>query len=105
MIRHSPVPAAEPLFAFARRARILLVGREALARSRARLHFVLITGDISDNSRAEILSDFRRYPVVEHYRSEDLERFFGVRGAKVVGFRRSDLSRSLYAALRRYRIN
>ena len=97
--------SVERLFPFVLRARILLVGRETLQRSKSKLHFVLITDDISENSRREILSEFEHYPVVQHYTSEELEEFFGFRGAKVVGFQKSGLAQSLYAELKGYRVN
>ncbi len=100
----SPRPV-ERLFPFVLRSRILLVGRDILARSKSKLHFVLITRDISDTSRAEILSDFTHYPVVQHYTSADLAKFFGVNGAKVVGFQKSGLAQSLYSELKEHRIN
>jgi hypothetical protein len=98
-------PSAERLFPFVLRSRILLVGREALLRSKRHLHSVLITTDLSENSRAEILKVFGHYPVVQHYTAADLERFFGLRGAKVIGFKKSDLAQSVYAELKSYRIN
>lgn len=103
----SPVSSrsVERLFPFVLRARILLVGREILQRSKSKLHFVLITDDISENSRGQILSDFEHYPVVQHYTTKELENFFGIKGAKVIGFQKSGLARSLYAELKGYRIN
>lgn len=95
----------ERLFPFVLRSRNLLVGRERLRRSKRKLHFVLITTDLSENSRTEILSDFAHYPVVQRYTSEDLEKFFKVHGAKVIGFEKSGLAQSLYAGLKAYRIN
>jgi hypothetical protein len=95
----------ERLFPFVLRARLLLVGRAVLRRSRSRLQFILVTTDLTDTSRAEILQDFADYPVVQHFTSEDLERFFKVRGAKVIGFRKSGLARSVYAELKPFRIN
>jgi hypothetical protein len=95
----------ERLFSFALRARILMVGRDTLARSKNRLHFVLITCDISETSRAEILSDFAHYPVVQHYTTEELEQYFRIQGAKVIGFEKSDLAQSIYAGLKKHRIN
>ena len=95
----------ERLFSFVLRSRILMVGRDALARSKSRLHFVLITHDVSETSRAQILSDFAHYPVVQHYTTEDLEKFFGIKGAKVIGFKKSGLAQSLYAELKAHRIN
>ncbi len=97
--------SVERLFPFALRARILLVGRETLRRSKSRLHFVLITRDLSDRSRQEVLSEYEHYPVVQRYTSADLERFFGLRGAKVLGFRKSHLAQSIYRELKGYRLN
>jgi hypothetical protein len=88
-----------------KRSRILLAGRETLARSKSRLHFVLITTDISEASRAEILADFAHYPIVQHYTMEDLQKFFGVKGAKVIGFQKSGLAQSVYAELKEHRLN
>jgi hypothetical protein len=95
----------ERLFPFVMRSRILLVGREMLLRSRSRLHFVLITDDLSEKGRAEVLSDLANYPVVQHYSSAELDGFFGLKGAKVIGFAKSDLAQSVYAELKPYRLN
>ncbi|TAK92863.1 MAG: hypothetical protein EPO07_18955 [Verrucomicrobia bacterium] len=97
--------SVERLFPFVLRTRSLLVGRETLSRSKSKLHFVLITTDISENSRAQILNDFAHYPVVAHYTEADLEKFFGVKGTKVVGFTKSGLAQSIYAELKEHRIN
>ena len=105
MKKQNPARPVEQLFPFVLRSRILIVGRDTLARSKGRLHFVLITHDLSETSRAEILSDFADYPVVQHYSAGDLERFFGIQGAKVIGFKKSDLAQSLYAELKAHRIN
>lgn len=96
---------AENLFGFVMRARILIVGRHVLAREKSHLQFVLITRDISGNSREEILRDFRHYPVIQHYTTAELEAFFGIQGAKVVGFKKSGLAHSLYTSLKEHRIN
>jgi hypothetical protein len=95
----------ERLFPFVLRSRNLLVGQETLQRSKSRLHFVLITRDLSENSRAKVLSDFAHYPVVQHYTSAELEGFFGIKGAKVIGFEKSGLAQSLYAEMKQHRIN
>jgi hypothetical protein len=105
-----PGPAAsagnpERLFPFVLRARKLLIGRETLLRSRSKLQFVLITTDLSENSRQEILRDFSDYPIVRKYTSQELERFFNFRKAKVIGFVKSTLAKSLYAELKECRIN
>jgi hypothetical protein len=95
----------ERLFPFVVRSRILLVGRDTLRRSKSKLHFVLITLDISEQSRAEVLSNFTHYPVVQHYTSAELEQFFGLKGTKVLGFAKSGLAQSVYAELKQHRLN
>ena len=95
----------ERLFPFVLRAGILMIGRDTLGRNKGKLHFVLITEDISEAVRAEILADFKHYPVVQHYGPADLEKFFGVKGAKTLGFRKSGLAQSIYAELKEHRIN
>ena len=105
MTKQVPERPVELLFPFVLRSRILIVGRDTLARSKSSLHFVLITRDISESSRAEILSDFRHYPVIQHYMAKELETFFGILGAKVIGFKKSGLAQSLYAGLKKHRIN
>jgi hypothetical protein len=97
--------SVERLFPFVLRAKILMVGRDTLARKKGKLHFVLITDDISESIRAKILVDFRHYPVVQHYRPADLEKHFGVKGAKTIGFTKSGLAQSIYAELKEHRIN
>jgi hypothetical protein len=97
--------AVERLFPFVLRARNLLVGPQTLRHSKSRLHFVLITRDAADIGRAEVLADFAHYPVVQHYLAADLEKFFGIKGAKVIGFAKSGLAQSIYAELKAYRIN
>ena len=97
--------AVERLFPFVLRARILLVGRETLLRSKSKLHFILITDDLSEQSRKEILSEFAHYPIVQRYTSAELERFFGLQGTKVLGFAKSGLAQSMYAEMKEHRIN
>jgi hypothetical protein len=105
MKKQNPAQPVERLFAFVMRSRILIVGRDTLARSKSRLHFVLITRDLSETSKAEILSDYAHYPVVQHYTPEELEKFFGIKGTKVIGFEKSGLAQSIYAGLKQHRIN
>jgi hypothetical protein len=95
----------ERLFPFVLRSRILIVGRDNLSRSKSKLHFVLITNDLTENSQEDILREFAHYPVVQHFTSADLEQFFGINGAKVIGFQKSGLAQSLYAELKEFRIN
>ena len=95
----------ERLFPFVLKSRILLIGRDRLRHSKSNLHFVLVTTDISDTSREEILTDFNHYPIVQRYTSDELTTFFGIKGAKVVGFAKSGLAQSIYAEMREHRIN
>ncbi len=101
----APIRPVERLFPFVLRARNLIVGRDTLIRSKGKLHFVLITHDLSENSRQEVLKDFMHYPVVQHYTSADLETHFKLKKAKVIGFQKSGLAQSIYAELRQHRIN
>jgi hypothetical protein len=97
--------SAERLFPFAVRARLLLVGRETLAHRKRVLHCVLLSEDISVGSRNQILRDFADYPVLQRYTSAQFEQFFNIRGAKVVGFKKSSLAKSIYAELKEFRLN
>lgn len=100
-----PPKPVQRLFPFVLKAKLLIVGRETLGRSKGKLHFVLITRDISENSREQILKDFAHYPVVQHYTETDLQMHFRLKGAKVVGFAKSGLAQSIYAELKEHRIN
>jgi hypothetical protein len=100
-----PSPPVERLFPLVLRSRLLLVGRETIRRSKSQLHFVLITRDISENSREEMLKTFLHYPVVQHYTAADLEKHFGLKGTKVIGFKKSALAQTIYAELKPNRIN
>lgn len=95
----------ERLLPFALRARILIPGREQLAHSKQRLHFVLITTDISEGSRSAILSKFAAYPVVQHFSSQEIAQHFGLENTKVLGFKKSGLAQSIYAELKEHRLN
>ena len=101
----NPAKPVARLFPFVLKSRILIVGRDALHRSKGKLHFVLLTVDISERSRAEMLSDFSHYPIVQTFTSAELEQFFGIRGAKVIGFAKSSLAQSIYKELKNHRIN
>ena len=100
-----PEKSVERLYPFVLKARALIVGRDVLARSKGRLHFVLITTDISDNSREQILRDFAHYPVVQYYAEADLEKHFRLKSTKLIGFAKSGLAQSIYAELKQHRIN
>jgi len=97
--------SVERLFPFVLKTRGLVAGRDALRANRGKLHFVLITEDIGEGNREEVLRDFTHYPVVQHFLAADLEKFFNVKGAKAVGFLKSGLAQSIYAELKAHRIN
>ena len=101
----APTQSVERLFPFVLKSRALIVGRDTLVRSKGRLHFVLITTDISENGREQILKDFAHYPIVQHYTESELAKYFRINGAKVVGFTKSGLAQSIYAELKAHRIN
>jgi hypothetical protein len=82
MKQQSPARPVERLFSFVLRSRILIVGRNTQARSKSRLHFVLITHNLTDSSGVKILSDFAHYPVVQRYIADELGKFFGIKGNK-----------------------
>ena len=105
MKKQGPAKPVERLFPFVLRSRNLLIGRETLRRNKSRLHFVLITSDLSEESRAEVLSDFAHYPVIQFYTSAELEKFFGLKVTKVIGFKKSGLAQSIYAELKPHRLN
>jgi hypothetical protein len=101
----SPAKPVERLFPFVLKTRGLVVGRDALRANRGKLHFVLITTDIAEIHRDEVLKDFTHYPVVQHFTAADLEKFFNVKGSKAVGFLKSGLAQSIYAELKEHRLN
>ena len=101
-----PAPqSVERLFPFVLKTKALLVGRDTLRANKGKLHFVLITTDIAESSREEVLRYFTHYPVVQHFTGADFEAFFNVKGAKAVGFAKSGLAQSIYAELKAFRIN
>ncbi len=84
---------------FARRARIIEVGRDRLRQVRHQLSFVLVTEDLSENSLDEMLNLFE-CPVYRHLSMSELEDAFGYQGTKILGFRRSSLSNEISSLLK-----
>ena len=93
----------ERLAPFMLRARVVEIGRQRLEQVRKQLAFVLVTDDIAENSRKKALQLFP-CPVFQCFSSNDLERIFGYRGTKMLGFRRSPLSSSVMKELKMYKI-
>lgn len=80
----------EKLAPFMLKSRAVEVGRDRLWQIRNRLAFVLVTEDISENSRDKIVRTFP-CPVYQALTTEDVVRILGFQGTKVLGFRRSPL--------------
>ena len=95
----------ERLFPFVLRSRTHIIGRQRLEKSKHELQWILITTDISENSEQEILRIFKDYPVVKHFTEEELSALLNVNGTKLIGFKKGDLAKSIYAELKQYRIN
>ncbi len=76
---------------FVVRAGLAETGRQRLLQHRNKLAFVLITEDISENSREETLKEFP-CPIYQALTMTDMAEFFHLQGTKVVGFRRNVLS-------------
>ena len=87
-----------PLASFARRAHLFVTGREKLHRGSRGLAFVLITEDISENSRREVLERIA-CPIYQALTAADVEALFGLANAKIVGFRKNGLSDNLAKSL------
>lgn len=90
----------ERLFPFAAKAGILVFGQDALGRHRKRLHFILVTTDLSANSREKITIGFPEIPLFDRYTIADTEKFFHAGNTKVIGFRKSELSQSIFKELK-----
>ena len=88
---------------FMRRAGVLEVGRERLFQVRNRLACLLVTTDLSANSMEKVLETFR-CPIFQCLTSQDIAELFGFQGTKIVGFRRSPLTRSVLPNLKPYRL-
>jgi hypothetical protein len=86
------------------RAKILLIGRDTVTRNKRKLHFVLITEDISERVRApEIPRGLQALPGIAVLRGVGLGKAFRVKGAKTIGFTKSGLAQSIYAELKEHR--
>ena len=91
----------EKMAPFMLRARVVEVGRDRLAQVKKKLACLLITTDISENSKNEMLASFS-CPVYQHFTSEEIEAMFGFHGTKVLGFHRSPLTQSVLPLLTPY---
>lgn len=90
----------ERLFPFARKSGALVVGRDSLYRFHRKLHFLLLTTDLSGSSRERFERDFTDVAIVTGYTSDDLQQYFQLFGTKVLGFKKSPLSVTILRELR-----
>jgi hypothetical protein len=90
----------ERLFPFARKSGALVVGRDSLYRFHRKLHFLLLTTDLSGSSRERFERDFADVTIVTAYTSDDLQKYFQFFGTKVLGFKKSPLSVTILRELR-----
>ena len=95
----------ENLFGFVNKTHNFVVGRENIKRLQNKLKFILITEDISENSLKKVKLSFDNIPIIQHYTSEDLEKYFHVQQTKIIGFKKSGLSDSIFIALKDWRLN
>ncbi len=100
MKKPKPIRPIERLFPFALRAAVVVPGRETLHRLRKKLLFILITTDLSENSRETILREFASVPIVQRFTAADVEKHFGFQNTKVLGFKKSSLAKSILDELR-----
>ena len=71
-----------------------------MVRLARKLDFALLATDLAARTRSEIEYKLREVPRFILYTSAELEQFFGVPGAKVLGFKKSDLARSIRRELK-----
>lgn len=95
----------ESLFGFVLRTRQYLVGRDNLKRNKRKLLFILVTEDLSENGLKFVLSNFEDIPVVQYFKMSDLEQTFNLNGVKIMGFYKTDLTRSVYEVIKIWRVN
>ena len=88
---------------FVLRARAVSTGREKLLQHRNQLAFALVTEDISENSRREVLRDFP-CPVYQALTAEQVDSLFHFHNTKLLGFARSALSAQIQKLLKGRRL-
>ena len=92
--------AVERLYPFALRARVVVVGEALLNKLRKKLHFILVTHDLSEKRLSEMLRSYKGTPILQIYETEHIEEHFGFKNTKVLGFKKSSLAVSIYRELK-----
>lgn len=93
-------PPVERLYPFALRARVVVVGEALLNKVRKKLHFILVTRDLSEKRLQEIQRTFTGTPILQGFESPTIEEHFGFKNTKVIGFKKSSLAVSIYRELK-----
>lgn len=93
-------PSVERLYPFALRARVVVVGENLLNKLRKKLHFILVTRDLSEKRLSEMLRSYKEIPILQVYEAKNIEEHFGFKNTKVLGFKKSSLAVSIYRELK-----
>ena len=93
-------PSVERLYPFALRARVVVVGEALLNKLRKKLHFILVTRDLSEKRLSEMLRSYSETPILQIYETENIEEHFGFKNTKILGFKKSSLAVSIYRELK-----
>ena len=88
---------------FTLRARVVSTGREKLLQHRNQLACLVVTEDISENSRREILRDFP-CPIYQALTAEQVDALFHFHNTKLLGFARNALSSQIQQLLKGRRL-
>lgn len=93
-------PTVERLYPFALRARVVVVGEAVLNQLRKKLHFILVTRDLSEKRLKEIRRTYKGTPMLQIYETASIEEYFGYKNTKIIGFKKSSLAVSIYRELK-----
>lgn len=91
---------AANLLPFARKAGVMVMGRERIYREQKRLLFVLVCTDLSGNSRREIAQRVTQVTVLERYSSAEIEQLAHLPNTKIIGFKKSPISQRIFSLLK-----
>ena len=97
------IPHWHKLVPFALRARQVVVGRARLTQLQKKLAFLMISTDISENSKKEALRDYG-CPVYQLMTMTEIQELFGFKGTKMLGFLRSSLSNAIAAEWKTFKL-
>ncbi len=99
------ISSLSALSPFIRRAGIIVTGREKLIQRSNQLAFAVMTADLSDASRREALRDLKCKVFELPLNSDDIEKLYGVSGAKLLGFKKNKLADSILKFIKPYQIS